>query len=81
MQTILTLVIRMHIILRSIYHVALCIAVLPQVFSSTVKDRIAANNARAGQIGAIDVTKKPNRATLTGKRDANAVLGKSVKDA
>lgn len=81
MHTILTLAIRMHIILRSIYHVALCIAVLPQVFSSTVKERIAANNARAGQIGAIDVTKKPNRATLTGKRDANAVLGNSVKDA
>ena len=54
-----------------IYKIALCIAVLPQVFSATLAERRKSFEQPATA---------PAHA-LDGKRDANAVLGKSVKTA
>jgi hypothetical protein len=62
-----------HIFSQKVYQIVFCIAVTSQIFSSTVAERRKALEQQA----AIAATKPK----LDGKRDANAVLGKSVKTA
>lgn len=61
---------------RKFYKIIFCIAILPQLFSSVAERTRALNEKIANQKAA--ATTKP---VLDGKRDATAVLGKSVKTA